>query len=102
MFALLISVIASPLLASEIEAGKELAQRLCARCHAVVPGEERPAKDAPPFASFGVDWPVSDLQEALAEGILVGHSQPQMPEITLAPDEITAFIAYLESISGQP
>jgi mono/diheme cytochrome c family protein len=39
---------------------------------------------------------VDHLGEALAEGITVGHAD--MPEFVLEPDEIDAFIAYLESL----
>jgi len=42
------------------------------------------------------NYPVSDLEEALAEGILSGH--PAMPEFAFEPDEIDAIIAYLESL----
>jgi mono/diheme cytochrome c family protein len=41
-------------------------------------------------------WPLESLDEALAEGITVGH--PDMPEFVLEPDEIAALIAYLESL----
>ncbi len=92
---------ASPGAAQDPAAGKEIALRLCARCHAVAPGMASPTENAPPFASFGKEWPVSDLQEALAEGILVGHSDPPMPEFVLTPQEISDLIAYLESISGK-
>ncbi len=97
----LVLPVVSPGAAQDPAAGKEIAQRLCARCHAVAPGMASPTENAPPFASFGRDWPVSDLQEALAEGILVGHSDPPMPEFVLTPQEISDLIAYLESISGK-
>ncbi len=92
---------ASPVAAQDPAAGEEIALRLCARCHAVAPDMASPTENAPPFASFGQEWPVSDLQEALAEGILVGHSDPPMPEFVLTPQEISDLIAYLESISGK-
>jgi len=87
--------------AGDIAAGKGLAMRYCAGCHAIVPGMASPEANAPPFASFGAEWPVSHLEEALAEGILVGHSDPPMPEIELTPDQIDDLLAYLESIAGQ-
>lgn len=92
---------ATPGAAQDPAAGREIAMRLCARCHAVAPGMASPTANAPPFASFGVEWPVSDLQEALAEGILVGHSDPPMPEFVLTPEEISDLIAYLETIAGK-
>jgi mono/diheme cytochrome c family protein len=82
--------------ASAIEAGRDLADRLCARCHAVGADDEGLHKQAPPFRTFTRMWPLESLDEALAEGITVGH--PDMPEFVLEPDEIAALIAYLESL----
>ena len=80
----------------QIEAGRDIAEQLCARCHAVGAEGESPHDDAPPFRTFAEKWPVEHLGEALAEGITVGHAD--MPEFVLQPDEIDAFIAYLESL----
>jgi cytochrome c len=80
----------------QIEAGRDIADRLCARCHAIGAEGESPHDEAPPFRTFADKWPVDHLGEALAEGITVGH--PDMPEFVLEPDEIDAFIAYLESL----
>ena len=55
-------------------AGGALARELCAGCHAVERGAASPVPDAPPFASFPAKWPVEHLQEALAEGIVVGSA----------------------------
>jgi mono/diheme cytochrome c family protein len=79
-----------------VEAGRDIADRLCARCHAVGAEGESPHDEAPPFRTFAEKWPVDHLGEALAEGITVGHAD--MPEFVLEPDEIDAFIAYLESL----
>jgi len=80
----------------QIEAGRDIADRLCARCHAVGAEGESPHEEAPPFRTFAEKWPVEYLEEALAEGITVGH--PDMPEFVLQPDEIASFIAYLKSL----
>jgi hypothetical protein len=39
---------------------------------------------------------VNALEEAFAEGVLVGH--PSMPEFRFEPRDIDALLAYLESI----
>jgi cytochrome c len=41
-------------------------------------------------------YPVDDLAEALAEGILTAH--PQMPVFTFSTDEIDDLLAYLDSL----
>lgn len=89
-----------PAAAQDVGRGREIAAQHCARCHAIAPGESSPAATAPAFTSFGRDWPVSALQEALAEGIMVSHSDPPMPELSFAPEEIDDLIAYLESVAA--
>jgi mono/diheme cytochrome c family protein len=79
-----------------VEAGRDIADQLCARCHAIGAEGESPHEQAPPFRTFADRWPVDHLGEALAEGITVGHED--MPEFVLEPEEIDAFIAYLESL----
>src|SRR5215472_19316983 len=50
----------------------------CSRCHAVGKIGESPLPIAPPFRTLHERYPVEDLQEPLAEGIVTGH--PTMPE----------------------
>lgn len=79
------------------KAGQAIAEKLCARCHAIDKTGDSPFKEAPPFRTFASKWPLESLEEALAEGIVVGH--PDMPEFQFEPGQISAFLAYLESIS---
>jgi hypothetical protein len=39
----------------------------------------------------------SDLEEALAEGVVVGH--PAMPEFQMTGDQAAAITAYIDSLS---
>ena len=78
-------------------AGLDLAQKYCARCHSVTVSGDSPHKDAPPFRLFATKWPLENLEEALAEGIVTGH--PDMPAFVFEPDEIDAFIEYLHSLA---
>ena len=79
-----------------IKSGQELAQRLCSRCHAIGAKGDSPFSPAPPFRKFSEKWPVEHLEEAFAEGIVVGH--PEMPVFELKPPEIGALIAFLSFI----
>ena len=83
--------------AADLEAGKALAEDMCARCHAIGPADTSPHKDAPPFRSLGKDWPIDSLAEALAEGIVVGH--PDMPEITLDPPDIENLLGFMKTVA---
>ena len=78
--------------------GGSLAQRLCAGCHAVGRDGDSAMKSAPPFRTMGVLYPISDLQEAFAEGLVTAH--PAMPAFEMQPQDIADLIAYLESVSG--
>ncbi len=80
-----------------IAEGEAIARANCARCHAIEKTGDSPHAKAPPFRTLARRYPLETLEEALAEGIMVGHSD--MPEFTLEPDEITAFLAYLDSLS---
>ncbi len=83
-------------------AGRAMAQDLCARCHAVEETGDSPLADAPPFRTFSQMWPLHYLEEALAEGIMVGHPLYQMPVFQFTPSEIADLIAYLETIQVDP
>lgn len=78
-----------------VERGRILADTYCSGCHAIGAEGESPLAEAPPMRTFKERWPVEHLAEALAEGIMVGHEA--MPEVSMTPTEIDAFLAYLES-----
>lgn len=92
---------ATPTAAGDAALGHDLAAQHCSRCHNIGPDTSAsPETNAPPFATLGRDWPVSALQEALAEGILVAHADPPMPEFEFTPAQVDALIAYLETLGG--
>jgi cytochrome c len=45
-------------------------------------------------------YPIEDLAESLAEGIVSGH--PDMPIFVFSPHDVEAIIEYLNSIQEQP
>jgi cytochrome c len=53
----------------------------------------------PPNRAPPVSMGRGPLTESLAEGLSVGH--PDMPEFFFEPDDITAILAYLNSIQEQ-
>jgi len=83
------------------ERGKDIAARLCSGCHALPPATVSPVVDAPPFSELVQRWPVENLAEALAEGIMVSHGDHvQMPEFAFEPQEVEDLLAYLDSIKS--
>ncbi|HEX5380594.1 MAG TPA: cytochrome c [Phenylobacterium sp.] len=82
--------------AAPVDRGRDLVRSNCGMCHAVGATDASPNELAPPFRVLHQRYPVENLEEALAEGILTGH--PQMPEFRFSPDDVAAIIQYLKSI----
>ena len=76
--------------------GRRFVEAHCARCHAVGKTGPSPLAIAPPFRTLHERYPVEDLREALAEGIVTGH--PAMPEFRLDSDQIEDVVAYLKTL----
>ena len=82
-----------------VENGRAIVEQKCARCHAIGATGESPHPKALPFRFIVKRYPVEDLAEALAEGIVSGH--PDMPVFAFEPAQINAILAYIDSL-GQP
>ena len=76
--------------------GRNLAKEHCAGCHAIAPGEISPNPSAPPFKDVARLYPPETLEEALAEGIMVGHED--MPAFEFTADQVEQLIAFLKSL----
>lgn len=84
-------------MATEVQAGRQLAQERCSSCHAVVRGTTTsPNPEAPPFPAIAGFYPPEALAEALSEGIVVGHED--MPEFRFTDQEVRQFIKYLKTL----
>jgi cytochrome c len=68
----------------------------CSRCHAIGKMGDSALPIAPPFRTLHERYPVDDLQEPLAEGIVTGH--PTMPEFRFDPGQVGDIIAYLKTL----
>ena len=80
--------------------GEALVKENCARCHAVGKEGDSPHPEAPPFRTLSSKYPIEDLAESLAEGIVSGH--PDMPIFVFTPTDVAAIIDYLNSIQDVP
>jgi cytochrome c len=83
--------------AGTIAEGRRFAEQNCARCHAIGKTGISTHPKAPPFRSIAAKGHVDDLQEALAEGIAVGH--PDMPEFEVEPEQLASFLTYLKTLA---
>lgn len=80
--------------------GEMLVRDNCSECHAIGPVGDSPKAEAPPFRTLSAKYPVENLAEALAEGIVSGH--PEMPIFVFKAHDVDAIIAYLETIQETP
>ena len=82
--------------AASVQRGLTFARIHCAQCHSIDRLSLSPLRDAPPFRTLGQRYPLENLEEALAEGIVTSH--PSMPEFRLEPDQIGDLMAFLKSL----
>jgi mono/diheme cytochrome c family protein len=81
-----------------IARARAIAQENCGRCHAVGRSGASPNPKSPPFRYLAKRYPLSNLEEALGEGIVVGHEGLEMPQFRLDAAQIAALLGYLASI----
>jgi len=81
----------------KVARGRAIAEVNCARCHAVGPTGDSPLKQAPAFRTLSAKYPLEDLAEPLAEGIVTAHKD--MPIFVFSAEDIDAFLAYLDTIN---
>jgi mono/diheme cytochrome c family protein len=94
--AVILLSIAGEASAANVAQGRRLARVNCSRCHSIDKVSPSPLSIAPPFRTLHERYPVEDLEEPLAEGIMTGH--PTMPEFRFDPDQIADFIAFLKTL----
>ena len=68
----------------------------CSRCHSIDKLSASPLAAAPPFRTLHTKYPLENLEEAMAEGIVTGH--PAMPEFRLDPGQIHDVLAYFRTL----
>ena len=86
---------------ADVSPGRRIAEVNCSPCHAIDRIGESPNPKSPPFRTLAKRYPLEDLEEALAEGIVVGHNGAEMPQFQLTPAQIDRLLAYIKSISDQ-
>jgi cytochrome c len=78
--------------------GFTLVKQNCGVCHAIGRDDESSHPDAPPFRFVFRTYAASNLQEALAEGLVTGH--PDMPEFIFPAQDVQAIVDYLSTLEG--
>jgi cytochrome c len=95
-FALLWTSAIAQVLSPSAQRGLTIARTNCARCHSIDKVSQSPLQIAPPFRTLHERYPVTDLAEPLAEGIVTGH--PTMPEFRFDPDQVRDLVAFLKTL----
>lgn len=80
--------------------GRQFAARSCASCHAIGSVGASPMAEATPFREIVHRYPLDQLEEGFAEGLVTGH--PAMPAFVFRASEIDDLIAYLETVKAEP
>jgi mono/diheme cytochrome c family protein len=83
-------LLAAPAFAADANNGERLAQRWCAACHTIAPGQ-RAGTEAPPFSEVAKKPNFSEGQLALF--LLEPH--PKMPDMGLSRTEAADLAAYI-------
>lgn len=84
--------------AASIKRGKELAQLLCTRCHAIEgpgPGKE---EKSPPFSTLIEKLTMEGVADQVLEGLPLGHDP--MPKWEFSEQQAVDLLLYIESVSA--
>jgi cytochrome c len=98
VFALLGAGFAQAASPETLRRGAAIARHNCSPCHAVGRSGASPNPKSPPFRELSRRYPLSNLEEALGEGIVVGHEGVDMPPFRFDSGQVEALLAYLASI----
>ena len=87
--------------AEEQRQGKEMLQKMCARCHSVGRTGASPSKLAPPFRTFSeTKLYDSDFLQRLQDGLTTIH--PFMPTFRFSREDAEEVLSYMRSIQQPP
>jgi mono/diheme cytochrome c family protein len=88
----LIGLAATPSWAADIASGQRIAERWCAACHMISPGQRQSSPDAPSFAAVAGKYESKDLR------LFLTAPYPRMPNMTLSQPEIADLVAYIRTL----
>ncbi len=80
------------------ERGRQLAEKMCAHCHAIGKWERSPLANAPPFRQLEARVDFEDLQQRLQDGVISGH--PAMPMFIFSAEDARVLVIYLRTMRG--
>jgi len=84
---------------AEVMRGQELAQLLCARCHAIGPEGASTNPASPPFRTLEAKLTLEGVEDQIAEGLSLGHEP--MPAWQFSSQQIVDLVSYIASLSDR-
>jgi mono/diheme cytochrome c family protein len=94
LFACALLVVAATPAEADIEQGRIIAERWCAACHLVGPGQETASDQVATFAQIAGREDLTT--DSLRQFLQMPH--PPMPDLQLSHRDIRALIAYIENL----
>lgn len=100
LFMLALALVANtPASAQSAKRGLALAQQNCAACHAIGRKGASTMRKAVPLRNLAARYPLEQLEEAFAEGVMVTHKGQAMPAFEMNPTQIADLLAYIRSVT---
>ncbi len=84
--------------AASVMRGKELAQLLCTRCHAIAGPGPGPEAKSPPFSTLMAKLTLEGVADQLLEGLPMGHDP--MPRWQFSEQQVEDLLFYIDSVSA--
>ena len=81
---------------ARVAAGKAIAEKSCAWCHAIGSHGKSPNSEAPKFREIRKRHPILSLREPITRAIATPHDR--MPKLSLSDAQIDQLIAYINSL----
>ncbi len=85
--------------AASVMRGKELAQLLCMRCHAIAGPGPGPEVKSPPFSTLMAKLTLEGVADQLLEGLPMGHDP--MPKWQFSEQQAEDLLFYIDSVSTE-
>lgn len=83
-------------MAADSGRGRRTAERWCAECHVVAPGQRRASDAVPTFAQIGGS---GRFTEATLAAFLANPHHSRMPNLSLTRSEIADLVAYIRRLA---
>jgi len=81
-----------------VAAGKAIAMKTCAWCHAIGQRGDSPSGDAPRFRDIHTRHPILTLRQPISRAIATPHDK--MPKLPLSNAQVDQIIAYINSLKS--